>query len=131
VAEQVAEQVFAPRAESVHAARHFLADELVARDVPRDWATSALLALSEVTTTMVRCAPTAVTVRIRWDDRTLRVEVEDDVHEAVVRREWELRGDVGLDVFRAVTHAWGYERLEDPGLTRVWFELARADVSRV
>ena len=111
----------APRAESVHEARHFLRDLLRRSDRER-WADSAELALSEVVTNGVLHAHTELTVLVRVQPQALVVEVADGNPTMPMQRRAhsaEATTGRGLELVAALTRECGVR--PEPSGKVVWF----------
>ncbi|HEX7166357.1 MAG TPA: ATP-binding protein [Acidimicrobiales bacterium] len=119
-------RTFDPAAESVRAARRFVAETLRRHDL-EDAADRAVLLVSELVTNAVLHARTAIGVHIALDDRMVRVEIEDGSHAAPAARSFSaLAGSGrGLRLVEAVAQSWGVVPKPDGKI--VWFQLPADD----
>ena len=98
------------------------------RDLPGASLEVVLLLTSELVTNAVRHGTGPVGLRLAWDDRRVRVEVEDASPERPVVRAIDQSASHGrgLMLIDALSEDWGVEAV-GPGKT-VWFSLHLGDV---
>ncbi len=120
---QAAERTFAPEAESIGQARHFLLDELAAWGLS-ELSFSAELALSELATNALLHAGTCFTVEaVRLPDGALRLSVADSVRRVPRQRAYGAQATTGRGValVASLSRAWGVDRF--PTGKCVWCEI--------
>lgn len=110
---------------SVGAARRFVRDVLMSRQVPDVVVDTVELLTSEVVTNAIVHGRSGPQLAVTVGKRMVRVAVEDQSPAVPVRRLARL-DDVsgrGVVIVEELASAWGVERERD-GAKRVWFEVA-------
>ena len=114
-----------PHPTSVGAARRFVRDVLMSRQVPDGVVDTVELLTSEVVTNAIIHGRSGPQLAVEIDGPVVRVAVRDRSPEIPVRRLGRL-DDVsgrGVVIVEELASAWGVER-ERNGSKRVWFEVA-------
>ena len=114
-----------PHPTSVGAARRFVRDVLMSRQVPEVVVDTVELLTSEVVTNAIIHGRSGPVLAVAVGERAVRVAVGDVSPELPVRRLGSL-DDVsgrGVVIIDELASAWGVER-ERNGSKRVWFEVA-------
>lgn len=114
-----------PHPTSVGAARRFVRDVLMSRQVPEGVVDTVELLTSEVVTNAIIHARSGPQLAVEIGERVVRVAVRDLSPALPVRRLSNL-DDVtgrGVVIVEELATAWGVER-ERNGSKRVWFEVA-------
>ena len=113
---------------SVSAARHALADELIANGIPGPMRDDAVLVLSELVSNSIRHADPLPTgdIRVRWSLRRDLLHLEITDGGALTRPQAAVAavsslGGRGLDIVRTVCSEWGVT--EDGNAVTVWADL--------
>jgi anti-sigma regulatory factor (Ser/Thr protein kinase) len=117
--------VLNPHPTSVGAARRFVRDVLMSRQVAGPVVETVELLTSEVVTNAIIHGRSGPVVAVHVKERAIRVAVGDVSPELPVRRLGRL-DDVsgrGVIIVEQLASAWGVER-ERNGSKRVWFEVA-------
>jgi anti-sigma regulatory factor (Ser/Thr protein kinase) len=112
-----------PDTESPSRARHFVCDALSGREAPLD---VVALLVSEVVTNAVLHARSEVTLTVRIDNQSVRVEVAD--RSAAVPEQRPFTDDAvtgrGMYLVEQLADHWGTDPAADGKV--VWFELVHA-----
>ena len=114
-----------PHPTSVGAARRFVRDVLMSRQVPDGVVDTVELLTSEVVTNAIIHGRSGPQLAVEVDGTVVRVAVHDLSPEVPVRRLGQV-DDVsgrGVVIVEELASAWGVER-EGSGAKRVWFEVA-------
>ena len=114
-----------PHPTSVGAARRFVRDVLMSRQVSDGVVDTVELLTSEVVTNAIVHARSGPQLAVEVDDDVVRVAVRDLSPELPVRRLGQV-DDVsgrGVVIVEELASAWGVDRERD-GAKRVWFEVA-------
>jgi anti-sigma regulatory factor (Ser/Thr protein kinase) len=114
-----------PHPTSVGAARRFVRDVLMSRQVPMRVVDTVELLTSEVVTNAILHGRSGPQLAVEIDGDVVRVAVRDTSPEVPVRRLGRL-DDVsgrGVIIVEELASAWGVERDRNGG-KRVWFEVA-------
>lgn len=114
-----------PHPTSVGAARRFVRDVLMSRQVSVRVVETVELLTSEVVTNAIVHAQSGPQLAVELDGDVVRVAVRDLSPEVPVRRLGQL-DDVsgrGVVIVEELASAWGVDRERDGG-KRVWFEVA-------
>jgi anti-sigma regulatory factor (Ser/Thr protein kinase) len=117
--------VLNPHPTSVGAARRFVRDVLMSRQVADPVVETVELLTSEVVTNAIIHGRSGPLLAVQVNERAVRVAVGDVSPELPVRRPGRL-DDVsgrGVIIIDELASAWGVER-ERNGSKRVWFEVA-------
>jgi anti-sigma regulatory factor (Ser/Thr protein kinase) len=117
--------VLNPHPTSVGAARRFVRDVLMSRQVAGPVVETVELLTSEVVTNAIIHGRSGPVLAVHVKERAIRVAVGDVSSELPVRRLGRL-DDVsgrGVIIVEQLASAWGVER-ERNGSKRVWFEVA-------
>jgi hypothetical protein len=115
---------FAPRADSVPAARHFVRSWL--RDIGGSVDAQAIeLLTTELATNAVVHAGTTFAVEVEASDSTVRIGVHDASHDLVrlLAPTAPATGGRGLSIVASLAETWGCDLL--PSGKTVWFEMER------
>jgi len=113
-----------PHPTSVGAARRFVRDVLMSRQVSDGVVDTVELLTGEVVTNAIVHGRSGPQLAVEVDDHVVRVAVRDLSPELPVRRLGRV-DDVsgrGVIIIEKLASAWGVER-EDNGAKRVWFEV--------
>lgn len=110
---------------SVGAARRFVRDVLMSRQVPDVVVATVELLTSEVVTNAIIHGQSGPQLAVTIDECVVRVAVEDRSPAVPVRRLANLDAvsGRGVVIVEELASAWGVERERD-GAKRVWFEVA-------
>ena len=114
-----------PHPTSVGAARRFVRDVLMSRQVSDGVVDTVELLTSEVVTNAIVHGRSGPQLAVEVDDDVVRVAVRDQSLEVPVRRLGQV-DDVsgrGVVIVEEMASAWGVEQ-ENNGAKRVWFEVA-------
>ncbi len=117
--------VLGPHPTSVGAARRFVRDVLMSRQVSMNIVDTVELLTSEVVTNAIIHGGSGPQLAVEIDGDVIRVAVRDASPEVPVRRLGRV-DDVsgrGVVIVEELASAWGVER-ERNGAKRVWFEVA-------
>ena len=117
--------VLNPHPTSVGAARRFVRDVLMSRQVADPVVDTVELLTSEVVTNAIVHARSGPQLAVEVDGKVVRVAVRDSSPEMPVRRLGRLDdlSGRGVIIVEELASAWGVER-EHNGSKRVWFEVA-------
>jgi anti-sigma regulatory factor (Ser/Thr protein kinase) len=115
-----------PLPTSVPAARRFVRDVLMSRDVPEPVVETVQLLTSEVVTNAIVHAGTGPRLSVSLPDRKVRVAVADQCGGRPVRRfpPPESPTGRGMVIVDELAAAWGVD-VGDDGGKQVWFEVPR------
>jgi anti-sigma regulatory factor (Ser/Thr protein kinase) len=110
---------------SVAAARRFVAASLRRVKLGPDAVADAALLVSELVTNALTHARSSVRVRVRVDDRLVRIDVFDSAAAPVTLQPLDPVADSGRGLRIVDALATDWNAVERPGGKTVWFELRR------